>query len=1000
MKIIYFCSLLLLLTPLVCAQSDTNTDSLTYQIAQISEAEISANPTAAQKKLIALLAHALPDTSKALGMSLLGMAYGYGGDWEKALATSKKSHQLYQQTLGDAHKSTIDELYNIGFEYGVLDHFDSLLICWEACVNRYNAYHPTAYFDLGLVHNNLGTNCRSRGLPLKTLHHFRKTVEYWEKVKDEYPEYLMIGYENLGANLKTKEAIYYLQKALNLRKKNGENPYRSYIELAGKYTDLEQYDLAFAYYEKGVTLLKPLVAEQKPNTYDYQWDLAMTYRNIAAAYYASNNMAQTVAFYDKALAMPTIQYYDYKRVELEAEKARALAKLNQHEQAKRMLHQAVQEATQKQLRTFSVPAKLLSRYYQQQQQFEQAIHYNTVALRYLSTKICDTTFQEQPQVFQYEKVPQNTQSAVLLSDRAFYFYQLSQSKADEVLNMLHRANEQVEQAILLFEALRENTTDFIGFRRQFDDVIELQQLILSALYAEIQDETLLHLAFESSEKNKISRALLTLNSQQDFYYGGDFQELRQENMRIGAAIAHLKAKIFTEEQQLNQADTVQIATWHDQIFAYHQQQQTLVAKLRVDYPDYYQLKYDIKPVSVAHLQRQLDTETAMLVYSYAAQHLFTYVITQKGITMHQRDFGNKFDDFVQHIMDYQRMLHTPTSNLKKMEQVGTRLMQYLLPEGSFSALNKYKQLIFVPDKLLGTIPYELFWDTSYSTPEKSFKNLPYLLRTHEISYASSATLWTKQLAQKQAGAEAFWAGFAPSYEGYQVNRTDTTGENTLAILVRDGLFELPGAKQEVMDIAQMVDGKTFVGKQATKQNFKDAAGEYSILHLAMHTLLENQQPLFSKFLFSQSDTNHTLTVSELYNLPLKTDLAVLSACNTGIGKIMPGEGMQSLSHAFTVAGCPATIMTLWSVPDQESTILMKQFYTHLKEGKSKRTALTLAKRDYLDQVNDRLAHPYFWAGFVLSGNPTPIALQTNYWLWGIGLLAGVVAVFLVMKRKK
>ncbi len=226
----------------------------------------------------------------------------------------------------------------------------------------------------------------------------------------------------------------------------------------------------------------------------------------------------------------------------------------------------------------------------------------------------------------------------------------------------------------------------------------------------------------------------------------------------------------------------------------------------------------------------------------------------------------------------------------------------------------------------------------------------------------------------------------------------------MAILVRDGFFELPGAKSEVTRISELTNGKTFVGNEATKANFKRFSGDYKILHLAMHTLLENQNPLFSKLIFSETPNDSIspyLTISELYNLQTNADLAVLSACNTGYGKVLPGEGVLSLSQAFTASGCPATLMSLWKVPDVETAELMLDFYKNLSDGNSKSEALAKSKRNYLANLeNDRLAHPYFWAGFVVSGNDLPIEKESkNWWIWGIGFVVGLGG-FLVWRNRK
>ena len=141
-----------------------------------------------------------------------------------------------------------------------------------------------------------------------------------------------------------------------------------------------------------------------------------------------------------------------------------------------------------------------------------------------------------------------------------------------------------------------------------------------------------------------------------------------------------------------------------------------------------------------------------------------------------------------------------------------------------------------------------------------------------------------------------------------------------------------------------------------------------------------------------STEEEKLFISELYSLSLNADLAVLSACNTGVGNLKKGEGLINVSKAFTYAGVPSTITSLWKVPDKETSQIMVSFYEYLKSGEPKNKALQLAKLDYLNRVEDPfLKHPFYWAGFVISGDISPIKTETNYeWLIFILILLFII----------
>jgi CHAT domain-containing protein len=124
---------------------------------------------------------------------------------------------------------------------------------------------------------------------------------------------------------------------------------------------------------------------------------------------------------------------------------------------------------------------------------------------------------------------------------------------------------------------------------------------------------------------------------------------------------------------------------------------------------------------------------------------------------------------------------------------------------------------------------------------------------------------------------------------------------------------------------------------------------------------------------SSSDPDAALlTAAELYNLNINADLVVLSACETGVGELLRGEGVISLARAFAYAGAKSIVASLWSVNDQSTMQIMENFYVELKAGKPKNIALANAKRNYLTQNPGIQAHPFFWAAFIGLGDMTAL----------------------------
>jgi CHAT domain-containing protein len=118
--------------------------------------------------------------------------------------------------------------------------------------------------------------------------------------------------------------------------------------------------------------------------------------------------------------------------------------------------------------------------------------------------------------------------------------------------------------------------------------------------------------------------------------------------------------------------------------------------------------------------------------------------------------------------------------------------------------------------------------------------------------------------------------------------------------------------------------------------------------------------------------DRTLNTYEIYNLKLKSDMVVLSGCNTGSGKLQKGEGVMSLARGFFYAGCPSIIMTLWNVEDIASSAVMVEFYRNIKNGFSKDESLRKAKISYITGADPLKAHPHYWLGYVSIGKQTPL----------------------------
>ncbi len=186
---------------------------------------------------------------------------------------------------------------------------------------------------------------------------------------------------------------------------------------------------------------------------------------------------------------------------------------------------------------------------------------------------------------------------------------------------------------------------------------------------------------------------------------------------------------------------------------------------------------------------------------------------------------------------------------------------------------------------------------------------------------------------------------------------------------------LPGSKKEIHDIENLFKEKgrdtySAIGKQATETYLKNEnLSDYKYIHIATHGIVDTEEPKLSGILLYPKDTENDgiLFSGEIYDLELNADLTVLSACETGLGKLSKSEGIIGLSRALMYAGSDNTIVSLWKVSDASTNNLMVDFYKNLLEDEEdKAKALHSAKLKMIEE-GENFAHPFFWSPFVLIG---------------------------------
>jgi len=318
---------------------------------------------------------------------------------------------------------------------------------------------------------------------------------------------------------------------------------------------------------------------------------------------------------------------------------------------------------------------------------------------------------------------------------------------------------------------------------------------------------------------------------------------------------------------------------------------------------------------------------------------------------------------------------------------------------SFKNYISYNEILIIPDKFLSYIPFDALVTDTFVPAQVDYGLLPFTLHRYTFSYAYSFKLSALQ-NEKTAPICKGVIAFAPKY-GNNINEAFKRSAD-----IYEKLLPISGAVDEAKTVTKTVGGRKFIGKKADKNEFKKHMRDSKILHLAMHTIIDDSNPQYSKLAFSprkDSTNDGLMNVYELYNYHMLTPLVVLSACNTGYGKLMQGEGLYSLSRGFIYADCPALVMTLWSIADKSSSRLMHYFYSQLRNENNINFSLRVAKRYYIQNSDSRMSHPYYWAGYIASGKRDPIKFigeyHKNLQYFFIFLFAALIFVILYLDKR-
>ena len=479
-----------------------------------------------------------------------------------------------------------------------------------------------------------------------------------------------------------------------------------------------------------------------------------------------------------------------------------------------------------------------------------------------------------------------------------------------------------------------------------------------SLYEITADRSYLEQAFNFDQKNKA--AALTIGQQENTVMreAGIPPALAAEQEQLRSTITRLTLK----------ADRITNAAESDSLDKEISDNEISLARIRekiTNVPGYNNRRSALQIPPTKDLQDMLDDRTALLSYHLSQNELLVFCIRQGSFNYIKQSIDSSFFSTVRTFI---MSLHDRDPSQRYAGTKPAADLYKILIAPLRSQIKDCSRLIIIPDDELNYIPFEALQD----------ENNKYLVQSYSVQYQFSAGLLQRQ--RKGIAANSGVLAFAP-FSG------DVQGT---------GYASLPYSGEEVLGL----QGKILLGAAATKQQFINHANNYHIVQLATHAAANDSLPARSYISFypGSIDTDHILFAQEIYGLRLdSTDLIILSACETGSGRLVHGEGLMSITRAFSYAGCPNLITSLWKATDRTTAFITIRLHFYLDKGYTKDHALQSAKIDLLksNDIPAQLKTPDHWSHLVFIGDYEPGPRATP-WYWLL-LLLFLPVIYLIKK---
>jgi CHAT domain-containing protein/Tfp pilus assembly protein PilF len=862
------------------------------------------------------------------------------GHFHEGMQRVYRSLDIRTETYGMDHIETSHSYNLLGSYYSIMNHYEEAERYYSTALEIRSSVLGETHSTVAASYNNLGIVSRQRGDFDSAIAYYTKAISIRRAIEGGEHPLISDNYENLATVYAAKNdyatALEYYNRALEIRLNAfGEDDIsvaRTLNNIGATYRDMGDYRNALEYLERARTLRQRVVGEKHP-------DFAQSLNNIGVVHSLTEEYDLALEYLHRAISI---------RRDVFGEHNTALAD-SYHYVAD--VHRLRGEEETAVIYYEQAIAALVPGYPGLDALDDNLSVFTTATLNFSLFK----ALHDQAETYRtlYEKKEH---------DYSYLIRSLPLYRATSHIIDLMRTSYGAEQSKLY---LSEFSTDF--FERAIEVHLTLHSVTGNTEYAEG--------AYIYAEQ---SRSTILWNAMSDArarHFAGIPDTLLERERQLHQSVIQSRMQL-----QRVRTDSEDFQRYRNNYFADWHRYNRFIEELEQQYPRYHALKYAEKTSTVAEVQEVLPNDTAVLHYSIGETGGYLFVITRSGFDYVALPPRHEIDNHANTLIRSLRRIET-TDFFEPSHK-----LYALLIEPAAALIADKQNLIIIPDGILNYIPFEALITARYdgSAPGQDFSSLPYLLNTYTISYQYAGKLLLGSLRERrETRAHMRFTGFAPVFSPQQGTvRSDNDDETGIVhrfrsyLIDEDWLTELTHSEDELRTIVQMFQDASlpavgYTYADASKENFLRHAGKASIIHVASHSFFNETEPDLSGILFTTGDTkgpNNEYTVlyaGEMYGIGLEADLIVLSSCESGLGTLVRGEGMMSITRGLLYAGAQNVVVSLWKVGDLHTRDLMIDFYRAVLQGQPYAAALRTAKLLMVD--NEQSAFPAFWSGFIHIG---------------------------------